>query len=143
MVEDAGNAGESETEFKQLDFSGIRFPSDRLTIAMLRNEHPDLFDLGFHPGEEAQPKYFLQASHGGHAEDGIGNLLFCERLVATWAYAEARGIAGPKDWDLCTFKDELVDYYRKYGLASGIKHAAELIRDVERQGQLLAQQKGR
>lgn len=133
------SSDDQENDFGKLDFRKIKFPSDGLTVAMLRAVHPDLFDLGFYVGSEAQPRYFLQASYGGHAEDGVGNLLFCERLVATWAFASAQGKTGPLGWDLEEARDQLVDFYRQYGLASGIKHATELIREIERQGQHLGE----
>ena len=76
-------------------------------------------------------------------EDGVGAMLFCERLIATFAYAQAKGIDGPKDWNLDEFKDELIDYYREFKLATGINHASEMIRDIERQGKELAQSAGR
>ncbi|MCA9040730.1 MAG: hypothetical protein KDA65_10315 [Planctomycetaceae bacterium] len=134
------SSNENESELSNIDFRGTDFPSDRLTIRQLRELEPDLFDQGFQREESVQPLYFFQEDH---TENGIGSLLFLERLNATWAYAKAKGIDGPKDWDRETYRDELIDFYRKFKLASGIKHAEELVRDVERQGVQLAQQKGR
>jgi hypothetical protein len=134
------NTDEAEAEFKQLNFSECRFPSDRLTIAMLRFTHRELFDYGFDAGDDAQPQYFLQPL--GNADQGIGEMLFCERCVAAFAYAKARGIEVPTKLDLEIHKDQLVDMYRQFGLASGIRQASELVRDVEREGQQLALKKG-
>ena len=90
-------------------------------------------------GEE-QPKYFKQPV--GNVEEEIGEMLFCERCVAAFAYARARGIDVPPNLDLEIHKDQLVDMYREWGLASGIRQASELVRDVERQGERLALEKG-
>jgi hypothetical protein len=134
------SANESEAEFKRLNFGGCRFPSDGLTIATLRFMYRDLFDVGFDTSEEAQPQYFLQPRDNNF--EPVGEMLFCERCVATFAYAKARGIDVPTKLDLESYKDELVDYYRQFGLASGIKQASELVREVERQGQQLALEQG-
>ncbi len=133
---------DSQAEFQQLDFSQFSFPSDQINIAVLRKIHPEAFDHGFIEGAEAQPKYFMQPDLTGHATEGIGILLFCERLMATHAYANAIGREGPKDWDRQIVRDKLIDSYCSYGLATGPSHAKELVRDVERQGANLAQQKG-
>ena len=133
---------DSEAEFKKLDFSHCHFPSDRLTIKMMRFRHPALFDDGFDVGEgKEQPKYFKEPV--GNVEEEIGEMLFCERCVATFAYAKARSIKPPWALDLEIHKDQLVDMYREWGLADGIAQASELVRDVERQGQQLALKKGR
>ena len=141
MSQGEKNADESEAEFKRLDFSVCRFPSDRLTIAMMRSRHRDLFDHGFHTEDgEEQPKYFKQPV--GNVEEEIGEMLFCERCVATFAYARARGIEVPTGLDFDIHKDQLVDMYREWGLVSGIRQASELVRDVEREGERLALEKG-
>jgi len=141
VVQGEEKKDELRAEFKRLDFSDCRFPSDRLTIAMMRFRHQDLFDHGFHTEDgEEQPKYFKQPV--GNVEEEIGEMLFCERCVATFAYARARGIDGPPNLDLEIHKDQLVDMYREWGLVSGIKQASELVRDLEREGQRLALEKG-
>jgi hypothetical protein len=137
-----GKAGDSEAELKKLDFSNCQFPSDRLTIGMMRFRHPDLFDHGFDVGDgREQPKYFKEPV--GNVEEEIGEMLFCERCVAMFAYAKARGIKPPWALDLEIHKDQLVDIYREWGLADGIAQASELVRDVERRGQQLALKMGR
>jgi hypothetical protein len=132
-----------ESEFKALDFSSLKFPSDKLTVATLRRLHPDLFDLGFSTWDDAQPKYFLHADKDRHLENGIAGMLFDERLLVACAYAEAKGIEGPGNWSMVECQERLVDYYRHYHLATGVNHALELVRDVERQGRSIAQQQGR
>jgi hypothetical protein len=67
-------------------------------------------------------------------------MLFCERLVLTFAFAGARGMEPPK-LDLSSFREDLIKQYIRYDIASGIHHAEQLIRDVERQGVELAAHK--
>ena len=132
-----------ESEFKALDFSSLKFPSDKLTVATLRRQHPDLFDMGFSTWDDAQPKYFLHRDKDHYLEKGLAGMLFDERLLATCGYAEAKGIERPGNWSMVECQERLVDYYRRYQLATGLNHALELVRDVERQGRSLAQQHGR
>jgi len=129
--------GHSDEHFRRLDMSGLSFPSDKISIEMLRRHHPASFDVGFGSGKEAQPKFFFIPEKTDHAESVLANMLFCERLVAASAYADARGIDRPED-ELDEFKEELVELYLRYQLATGKHHAAELIRDIERQGAALA-----
>lgn len=143
MSSGRGAGPNQDKEFEGLDLSTIRFPSDDLTIGTLRRMHPALFDKGIYSGHEAQPRYFLQADEPGHAEDDLGSLLICERLVAANAYADGRGIARPGGWDYADPKQELTDSYPRFGIARGGKHAKELIRDIERQAKLLANQRDR
>jgi hypothetical protein len=86
VAQEGEKAADPEAEFKQLNFSDCRFPSDRLTIAMMRITHPTLFDYGLDARDENQPQYFLQLS--AMRRKGIGNLLVWERLVATLAHAK-------------------------------------------------------
>ena len=101
-----------------------------------------MFDHGFDEIDQ-QPTYFLSADNAGHAVDGIGNMLFCERLIATFAFADAQGFAPPGDYDLPTYKDELIGLYSKYGVTSGVHESLERIKDIERQGQALSPIKSR
>lgn len=133
-----------EEQLRHLDFSDVRFPSDNLSLAVLRKVHSDLFDLGFDLGNEGQPKFFLSADHGGHAKAILGNMLYCERVVAANAFAATRGIELlDGEFNISDFKDELTRLYTRYGIASGTHQAAELIRDIETQGSRLGRQKSK
>lgn len=139
LVKRGGNEG---GRFPTLDLSGVRFPSDDLTIRTLRQTHSDLFDIGIVNGENAQPKFFFHSSHGGHATDTVAAMLYCERLIATDAYAAAKGVDGMETGaTLDDFKEELTKLYARYGISNGPHHAAELIRDIERQGAALANER--
>lgn len=134
---------EQSDDFKHLDFSEIRFPSDALSVADLRRTHPDLFDKGFSSGAAAQPQFFLDPFVNGHSENTLGNMLYCERELAASAYAHARGIDSTDLGDVADIKEELSGYYTRYGIANGVHHAGELIRGIESQGAALAKQKPR
>jgi len=118
----------------QLDLSEIRYPSDALSIGVLRQKVPLLFDKGF---TERQPSFFLRPQHAGHAEDVLGGLLCCERLVALSAYGETIGMPFPFKVGF-NFAEELANLYVKIGLAGGQHEASELIRGVEQQAAGLA-----
>lgn len=139
MIALAGKGESPEEHFKKLDFSGFTFPSDGLSVGILRKKHSALFDNGFDDGEDAQPEFFFNAKY---SEDIVGNMLFCERLIATFAYAGARGMEPPQCvLPVPTFKNDLSKLYVRYGIASGPHHAEQLIRDIERQGVELANQR--
>lgn len=127
--------------FPDIDLSGIQFPSDTITIRALREAHPEQFDIGFAGGGGyEQPKFFFNGSDGATAEDTLGAMLYCERLIATDAYAAAKGVAG-MGVSIDDFKEELAELYTRYGISKGPHHAAELIRGIEQQGAALASQK--
>jgi hypothetical protein len=139
----------AEREFQALDFSQISFPSDRISIRSLRTLHPQWFDHGFYlfdadESQLTQPQYFLREDMPGLATDDVGVMLLRERLIATCAYADAKGLPRPWQWKIEEEKQELLDSYITHGLASGGPHQAqELIRQIERAGTGLAQSQGR
>jgi hypothetical protein len=141
MISLISGGGNSDDRFKLLDFRRVTFPSDALTIGVLRAQHSELFDKGFaEDNDRAQPKFFIASRNAGHSEDVVGNMLFIERLIATAAFAKAQGIP-PPEADIEGYKDELATMYLRYSLAQGAHHAAELIRDIERQGAALVNDK--
>ena len=111
----------NEDRFRALDLSGLRFPSDGLSIGFLRKVHSEMFDKGVGDEEDFQPRFFSSANHPDNAGNTIGNMLFCERLIAANAYAAARGVKGPEMYvvDLVQLKEELTEQYERYGIAEG------------------------
>lgn len=143
MVSEGDEEQSIDQILDSLDFSGIPFPSDVLTVGAIRRKNSHLFDHGFRPGSAAQPEYFFQSDQPGHAEEDLGNLLFAERLIATESYLIASGFAGVPEWEVDPIKVDLVQSYVEYGLANGSHEAAEMIREIERQGRLLSPKRGR
>ncbi|HWB14100.1 MAG TPA: hypothetical protein VG826_33045 [Pirellulales bacterium] len=138
MIALVRNGSHGGGRFPTLDLSNIRFPSDGLTVGVLRKIHPELFDIGIEDGENAQPKFFFHARD--ICEDTVAAMVYYERMLATEAYAEAAGVQGI-ECCIGDFKNELVELYCRYQLASGPHHAIQLIRDFERQSAALAKQK--
>jgi len=132
-------------DYRKLDFSGLNFPSDSLTIRTLRTVHREWFDKGFAVGGgKEQPQFFFKPALHDHAQVILGGILYIERLLAAFAFAESAGVElPPGQVSLPDLEEELSDKYVRYGLASGPKQAAELLRSVKRQGQALAGERGR
>jgi hypothetical protein len=125
----------SQQNISSLDVNAVRFPSDRLTIGMLRSAHPQLFDTNI-GGGKPQPQFFFAASDNKAAVEEVGGILYTERLIAAVALATRDGQEPPATYlPLHELKEELAERYVRYGLASGPQHALELIRDIERQVQ--------
>jgi hypothetical protein len=129
------NEDELDPRLARLDVSGIRFPSDKLSISDMRMAHPELFDVGFAMGDDAQPRFFLQGDAVHHAGDSVGDMLYWERILALCVFASISGCRPPPliEIDQKTIKDELASLYVRYGIAEGAHHASEMLRDVEDQ----------
>jgi hypothetical protein len=146
VTSESDSTEETKREFAKLDFTRIHFPSDRVTILSVRQLHPELFDHGCgFAGSKAQPQYFLRQKPHNPAEVGLGDLLYCERLIVAHAYAVAKGLRIPEslEMDIEGFREQVTKTYRELGLASGEHEAAEMLRDLDRQGRVLATQVGR
>ncbi len=106
-----------------IDFSRLVYPTDRLTIGQLRVVEPDLF---------ARDDVLEFEKTWNDAEPMAGLLL--EREIAHKAFAAALGLPEPHDRES---RDELVEmlggFYGRFGLSSGPKHTAELVRSIESQ----------
>jgi hypothetical protein len=127
-------------DFNKLDLSGLKFPSDAISVGAIRKLHPELFDIGYvYAHEEEQPKFFFQPTRAYHS-DSIGEMIQMERFIATTAYAKSAGIPPPPPPDY-EMEEELARLYVHFGVASGKHVADELIRDVEKQGAALGQQR--
>jgi hypothetical protein len=145
VTAESDSAEETERELAKLDLTRVHFPSDRVTILSLRQLHPELFDHGLGNRFVSQPEYFLRHQPRNPAEIGLGDMLWCERQIVAHAYAVAKGLRIPEvlDRDIDVYRESLTNHCREFGLVSGENEAAEMIRDLERQGRLLANQKGR
>jgi len=142
MIGTVSRGAFSDDEFSKLDLSVLTFPSDALSIGQLRRAHAKLFDIGFGVADESQPLFFFKIAEGDSAADIVAEMLQCERLIAVDAYSKQRGVAAPDMFvSLDDLKQQLSATYVEYGIAQGSHHAAELIRNIERQGSDLA--KGR
>jgi hypothetical protein len=131
-----------EERFSQVNFTSIQFPSDEISIAQLRRQFPEHFDIGLEMPMKSQPIFFLSRAERDNAEELLGNMLYCERIVALDAYANAKGMKQP-DCDIDEIKEDLNTFYCKFGLSQGEHQTVELIREIERQARQLVHDKPR
>lgn len=111
-----------------IDYTSLRFPSDRITIRDMRRAHPDRFDVegGRRFAEPEDEEDFL-----------VGTLIYMERLVARAAFEAALGKPGDLYAERALEKEgcveEMAEMYRRYGVSTGLEHTRQLLRDLESQ----------
>lgn len=117
-------------EKRQINLTLIHFPSDDLSFGHLRRQFPEIFDSGpcvtfFHLPDN-NPEF-----HG----QNLTNLLDGEREVATRAFCTALGQSWRQrsGFSAAEVKDFVTADYIRYGIATGPKHAKQLIRAIETQ----------
>jgi hypothetical protein len=119
-----------------IDFRRIAFPSDGLTVGVLRRLFPKQFD------SEPDTSFFsgspFRSAHGlEHAEDAVGGMLYMERQLALSAFSLTVGDPHPKrslaPEDRDDYAAELGQLYVRYGIAPGNAAAQQLIRSIESQ----------
>ncbi len=132
----------TETEPK-IDFTQIEFPSDKLTVGMLRKAYPQGFDVDM-PRDVGAYNELRDDYDRRSLDDILGTgLIDVERLVAERAFKVALGQSVKGDSRLSN-KDELVDclthVYKHDGLARGEHEALAMIRRIEVQAEAQARQ---
>jgi hypothetical protein len=141
MIALVRRGGSGSSDFPTVYLSTVRFPSDNLTIRVLRQAHPDAFDV-LSKGESDQPKFFFQPTHFDHVDSTVAAMLYWERMLAVNAYTAAAGIKGvDTGFSHADITDELTQFYTRYRLASGPHHAAQLIRDFEQEAAALGKKR--
>lgn len=102
------------------DFSTISFPSDRITIAQIRKEHPDIFtEDGLFA---ARASSFLAIS-----------TILCELGLAKKAWASVLRKPDPQPNENRLEQITMLnDDYVRYGLSTGIAKTRQLVRDFEK-----------
>ena len=127
---------ESDPTLDYIDYASISFPSDNLTVGKLRKLYPDQFDV---EGTGIRDFFSINAGiqTGKIGEGWLWTMLSAERYLARHAYEDALGKTWTCVTELGDTRDEsalgLAKYYIHFGLASGPKHAEQLIRDFEAQ----------
>lgn len=105
-----------------VDLTKLHFPTDALTIGAIRQTDPEGF-------REVSPRFFKGDGHGD-----VSSLLWEERLLAANAFAQALGQSLPFP-DEAQERDEIIKelatWYQRFGLASGLEHTKQLVRDLE------------
>ncbi|WP_149109712.1 hypothetical protein [Limnoglobus roseus] len=118
-----------------MDYASIRFPSDRIDVAALRRAHPDRFDA------EGGRRF---ADAGSDPTFFLDTIVYLERLLARSAFDHAAGRSANRQKGAGMSRSEclkdLTEFYQAYGVATGAKHTAQLVRGFEDQA---AHQAGR
>ena len=128
----------------QIDFTRIEFPSDRLTIKMLRTAWPEGFDVDMPKGIGAYSEERAHEYDRRSLDDFLGTgIIDAERRLAERAFKMARGQSVDEDRRLKK-KDELVGFlseeYKTSGLARGEHEAAAMLRRIEVQAEAQARE---
>jgi hypothetical protein len=120
----------------RVDFGGIGFPSDQITLAMLRKQHPLEFDTlkaNFFDGER------LREPEAKIPREAVAEMLYIERRIAQETYAAAvrgdrqAGFLRSDAEDDRGFVEDLTAHYTRYGVAQGPHEARCLIGSIESQ----------
>jgi hypothetical protein len=110
----------------QLDLAKIAFPTDRLSIKDLRKLFPAEFDAR----DNTRVHYF----HPHGSRRMLAFMLDTERDLARTTFEIAMGRAHNIDKNtLKDIKKDLAELWIEHGLASGLHHAGQQIRDIETQ----------
>jgi hypothetical protein len=129
-------------EEPKIDFTQIQFPSDKLTIGMLRKAWPETADIDRETdfGRAGYRSYVRQSLDGVLGE----GLLDPERLLAERTFKAMLGL--PIDEKRIDSRDVLIkDLRREYlflGIARGKHEVRALIRSIEEQAEAQARQYG-
>lgn len=126
----------------ELDYSKIAFPSDKITIGQLRKMHPQDFDAEWWSCTGVFGDLAPTPTGQSQTSIDMNDILYGERAVAERGWVKASGIPYEKGWldEVNGGAKPLPRLYIKYGLASGPKHAEQLIRNIESQAAALAKQ---
>lgn len=109
-----------------LDYSGILFPTDSLTLGVIRRVHPAGFDADPAEGfDHSNPLI------------GLNTAIYIERLIAHAAFDRAAGRSADRLREAATDRagcvEELALHYTAYGLSEGPHHTEQLVRQIEAQ----------
>jgi hypothetical protein len=125
----------------KVDFTQIDFPSDELTVKVLRKAFPDGFDV-----DVAKDSLSLSDDRAyvrRTMDDGLGGFIDVERMVAERAFKVALGQSVTGDPNISN-KHELIDIlvhrYKQFGLARGEHEALTMLRRIETQAEAQARQ---
>jgi hypothetical protein len=133
------------SETPVIDFTRITFPSDRLTIKAVRDA------IGRDRGPNRLDMVLLEplGSHLFESKTGLADFLALERELARNAFTAALegykpARIGRQDLEKAGERRGISDClnikYRQFRLASGPKQSAQLVRDIEKQAVVQAQE---
>jgi hypothetical protein len=113
----------------QVDFAGLNYPSDTITMKELRRLYPE----GFQPLREAYSGPYVVPFFETDVCDEFPTMLGFERKLAWHAFDRAlarevkEGTFTTRE-NVCAYLEE---FYIRAGIAQGPQHARQLLRDLE------------
>lgn len=127
-----------------IDLTKIEFPTDKLTVKMVRKAYPQGFDVEPSPNSVVD-----RLRRRPLRRESLDNILACivdfERILADVAFKTARGQSvedadGSRDRETIFYN--LGSDYVRLGLARGEHEAHEMLRGIEAQATAQARQHG-
>lgn len=120
-----------------LDHTRLNMPSDEMKLGAISHNIKKMHTGNLHNTLEESDFHMLDAYA----------VMDSERRIAEQAFARELGRPEPYVDDLWSTREELksqlVENYQEYGVASGPKHAEELVRSIERQAAAQAKEHSR
>jgi hypothetical protein len=127
----------------RIDLTTIDYPSDKLTVRMMRNRFPKAFDV--EPESDSYTAGERRPLHRMSLDVALGPFIDNERILAEWAFKKAMGqpvedSEFPRDRE--TTLECLGNDYIKFGLARGEHEAQQMLRSIETQAIAQAREHG-
>ena len=126
-------------ETPAIDLTKIDFPSDKLTIKMVREAYPGATDVDFDKDSNPSEKRFVFSRQS--LDYSIGSLLDLERELAEKVFNCKLGLPERESYNK---KEDLIDYisdeYIKMRLAFGQHDSLAMIQKIEKQAEAQARQ---
>ena len=127
-----------------IDLTKIEFPTDNLTLKMVRKAYPQGFDVE-PPPDFALDRLRRRPLRCQSLDNILAFIIDFERILADMAFKRARGQSvehadGNRDRE--TIMDNLGSDYVRLGLAHGKHEAHEMLRGIEAQAAAQARQHG-
>ncbi|MCE9564600.1 MAG: hypothetical protein K8U57_21410 [Planctomycetes bacterium] len=135
------NDDRSEPLLPLIDLTWVTFPSNSLSVAILRRRFPTDFDEHFLPVQTCGP-FFGDVGFRKEWHDHLSELFASERLVAIGLFHHVRGDMEPfaegENDDVIAARGKVESLYPWFGLCDGPETARVLIDRIERQAIALA-----
>ena len=117
-----------------VDVSNVKFPSDEITIELLRKKNSNKFDLLDLNGEH-QPRFFLDSAGPDNATSVLGQLLKLERGL----YLVSRDAGRRPEMERSEWANRLAQLYVDLGLKPSLEQGLEAVGSIV--GQASSQRK--
>jgi hypothetical protein len=133
----------TDTEPK-IDFAAIDYPTDKLTVKMMRQRTPIAFDI--EPDRQWQVTESRSRYRRLSMDSAFAHAIDSERQLAEWAFKKTLGQPIDDERFSIARREEtlecLASDYIKWGLARGEHEASEMLRSIEAQAVAQARQHG-